>query len=121
MTDDLILAGAVYEETEGVPIGAIHTFRTPTNLPGDFNRDGQIDEADYEQWRQQFAAIVDPFAAADGNGDGTVDAADFTVWRDNFIAGASRATQPVPEPSLLPLLTAIPATHFRRHRRPRSK
>lgn len=49
-------------------------------LPGDFDRSGMVDEADYAMWQQSFGESGINMAA-DGNGDGVVDLADYTMWR----------------------------------------
>jgi Concanavalin A-like lectin/glucanases superfamily len=68
--------------------------------PGDFDRNGAIELADFSKWQSDFgstaAAIGD---GADGNRDGLVDAADYTVWRDAYDASGAAATlgEQVPE------------------------
>jgi uncharacterized delta-60 repeat protein len=52
-------------------------------IPGDYNRDGHVDNLDYGTWRASFGQSGAGLAA-DGNGDGTVDAADYVVWRNNI-------------------------------------
>jgi hypothetical protein len=79
---------------------------------GDYDHNGQVDDADYLLWKQQYGLIGN--FAADGNGDGVVDAADFTVWRNNLGAGlgfgegqggvSSLPQVSVPEPTSLLLL-----------------
>jgi hypothetical protein len=69
-------------------------------LPGDFNRDGKVDGADYTVWRKQ-AGQTGNFAA-DANEDNLVDAEDYDLWRSNFgrtesVGSGSLAA--VPEPS----------------------
>ncbi len=74
-------------------------------LPGDYNRDGKVDAADYSVWREQLGQTGN--LAADGNEDNIVDANDFYLWRDNFgrteNAMAIGSTT-VPEPSVSVLL-----------------
>jgi hypothetical protein len=54
-------------------------------LPGDYDRNGTVEQHDYAIWRMSFGSTVGiPLAGADGNGDGVVDAADYTIWRDNL-------------------------------------
>jgi hypothetical protein len=54
-------------------------------LPGDYVRNGTVEQHDYAIWRMSFGSTVGiPLAGADGNGDGVVDAADYTIWRDNL-------------------------------------
>jgi hypothetical protein len=54
-------------------------------LPGDYNRDGAVDAADYAAWRNAAGSSVSvPGEGADGNRDGSIDQGDFSVWRANF-------------------------------------
>lgn len=53
-----------------------------TTLPGDYNNDKTVNDADYTVWRNNFGSTTN--LAADGNGDGRVDASDYSVWRDHF-------------------------------------
>jgi hypothetical protein len=80
-----------------------------TYLPGDYDVDGTVDDADFETWKTAFGSSASPFV--DGNRNGTVDAADYTIWRDQlgeniFAGGAAAVFAAVPEPSthLLELL-----------------
>jgi hypothetical protein len=72
-------------------------------ISGDFNRDGQVDIADYTVWRDTFGQIgIHP--AVDGDGDGIVTYADYTVWQSNFGASGTGATGSIrydfiPEPT----------------------
>lgn len=95
-------------------------------LPGDFNRNGAVDAADYIVWRKSFGQNVARGALAVGNGDGIVDEADYRVWRAHFGAtlaggGATSQGSAVPEPSSsLLLLLALAAVLFARNCNPRS-
>jgi len=82
------------------------------NPPGDFNRDGIINAADYTVWRDTLGSTTQLVADADGSG--VVDAADYTLWKSNFgiVTGETAsaasgefttASAPVPEPSTLTL------------------
>ena len=53
-------------------------------LPGDYNGDHSVDEADFDLWKSTFGTSVTPGEGADGNANGVIDAADYTVWRDHF-------------------------------------
>ncbi len=55
---------------------------------GDFNRDGQVDAADYTIWRDTNGSTTD--LRADANGDGVVDQADYDAWK--AAGGAAAAT-----------------------------
>ncbi len=86
-------------------------------IPGDYDRNGVVEAADYDIWRNAFGQSVAPGAGADGNGDGVVDAADFVLWRKMGVptAGAGGA---VPEPSnLLLVLVAWAASSIPWRRR----
>jgi PEP-CTERM motif len=76
-----------------------------SNLAGDYNGDGTVDNADYLVWKN-FAPRI-PLLSADGNGNNVLDAADYTIWRDHLgatIGAAAGSTLPVPEPSTAWLL-----------------
>ena len=87
----------------------------PFVLPGDYNRDALVDQADYHTWRSQFGRTTG-WRSADGNGDGTVDTADYVYWRNQ----AGTAAAGVPERKLhLPFLACVIAARLRRRfRRP---
>lgn len=68
------------------------------SMPGDYNQDGDVDLADYDQWKTSVGTIVTPGDAADGSLNGVVDAADYTVWRDHVSSGSAAVqTIAVPE------------------------
>lgn len=67
-----------------VDIGAYEAQGAVTAAPGDFNRDGVVDAADYTAWRDQSGNTVPPLTGADGDGDGRVDQNDYRVWRSHF-------------------------------------
>jgi hypothetical protein len=74
-------------------------------LPGDYNRDGDVDAADYAVWRDTLGS--DDLLSADGSGNGTIDLADYEIWRANFaLNGAPVLAHTVPELSTLLLATA---------------
>lgn len=87
-------------------------------IPGDFDRDGAVDQDDYALWRTQFGATVTPSSGADANGDGAVDAIDYTVWRDALgTPGAIVAAQAVPEPVSWGIAAGVLILGWRRKRR----
>jgi hypothetical protein len=90
-----------------------------STLPGDYNRNGVVDAADYTVWRDTFSGPNVPPAslAADGDGDGDVDGDDYDVWKSHFgetapgagsgsgaTAGLSGSETAVPEPSAIAML-----------------
>jgi hypothetical protein len=86
--------------------GAVN-YVTPAPLPGDYNRNGVVDAADYVVWRDTLDSTPD--LDADGDGDGTVDQDDYGIWRMNFgssFAAEARArTTTVPEAASAMLLS----------------
>jgi probable HAF family extracellular repeat protein len=77
----------------------------PPDLPGDFNFDGNVDAADYVNWRK--------------NRGGIYTQNDYNTWRSNFGrtsgSGLAPSENPVPEPGSLALLTlSVPALLHRR-------
>jgi hypothetical protein len=72
-------------------------------LPGDYNLDGAVNDADYGIWRATYSTND---LRGDGNGDGFVDSADYIVWKNNVGAtsanGNSSFSQPAAPRSLAP-------------------
>ena len=79
---------------------------------GDYNRDGQVNAADYVVWRDSFGA-TGPDLMADGDGDMEITADDLAIWRSHFApAGGSSLSQGelIPEPASVSLfLMAVAA------------
>jgi hypothetical protein len=76
----------------------IFRVRYENPLLGDYDIDGDVDNADYDVWVANFGSTL--LLAADGNGNGVVDAADYSVWRDHLgatLPGAGSATAPTVE------------------------
>jgi hypothetical protein len=77
-------------------------------VPGDYNRNGAVDAADYVVWRDELADGGRGYA--DGNQDGAVDTADYEIWKSNFgqtpASAATIAGGTIPEPATLVLLLA---------------
>jgi hypothetical protein len=80
-------------------------------IPGDYDRDGAVNAADYDTWKAAFGTnVATPGDGADGNIDGVVDAADYAVWRDLAPSGsAASLSLTVPEPSSIGILVAAVA------------
>ncbi|MCI0541571.1 MAG: hypothetical protein L0Z50_40755, partial [Verrucomicrobiales bacterium] len=58
---------------------------TAPDLPGDYNRDGAVDTADYILWRAMLGtSVAQAFAGADGSGNYTIGPEDHGVWVANF-------------------------------------
>jgi hypothetical protein len=56
--------------------------------PGDFNRDGAIDAADFVQWQKTLTQNVRIGTGADADHDGVVEPTDIAVWQQQFGADA---------------------------------
>ena len=68
-----------------IDIGAYEAQGPVTAAPGDYNRDGTVNAADYTVWRDNLGATgIMPLTGADGDGNGLVDAVDYQVWRSHF-------------------------------------
>jgi hypothetical protein len=103
-------------------------FVVRDGLLGDYDFDGDVDNADYTRWRTTFGNNVSPSGnVADGNANGKVDGADYVIWRHNFGAnlasGSGVGSTLIPEPqNWVPLLSAGPIVCFAvRRRRGRSR
>ena len=110
-------AGLSWDTSQLYSTGAVSVVSTA--LPGDYNRNGIVDAADYTLWRDTLGSTTN--LAADGNGNGQVDQADFNIWKNNFgnHAGSGAGAEPVPEPPtvlLLALAIGLMETSRRRSR-----
>lgn len=70
-----------------------------TVKPGDFNRDGVVNMADYNVWLADNGKTVPIYSGADANGDAKVNVADYNIWLANVPAE-------VPEPNSTILVLA---------------
>ena len=59
-------------------------YYVPSALPGDFDGNGVVDDADYNLWSVNYGATHGPGMLADGDRNSRVDAADYAVWRDHL-------------------------------------
>ena len=77
-----------FSSKEGAnPPELVIELQTADALPGDYDRNGQVDLLDQLVWLLSFGSTIDLYA--DGNGNGIVDAADYTIWRDAYEDSAS--------------------------------
>jgi hypothetical protein len=99
--------------------GEIYRIVTNNLIDGDYDADGDVDDADYDVWKADFGSTTN--LDADGNGDNVVDAADYTVWRNNLGNSVhdpgSGSGASVPEPGAMILLLQLLACLPRRCRR----
>jgi hypothetical protein len=102
------LPTGVRRRVTAVEVGALidigWSAAPPTGLPGDYNRNGTVEAADYVVWRNTRGQNVTPGSGADGSGNGSVGAEDYTFWRARFGTslfggGGSTAASAVPEPA----------------------
>jgi hypothetical protein len=57
----------------------------PPPLPGDYNKDNDVDAADYVFWRKTLGTTGLPaYSGADGDGNSTIDEGDYGVWTAHF-------------------------------------
>jgi len=91
------------------------TLFMETTFAADFDRDGDVDLADYAIWQDAFG--VNNFG--DATGDGISDAADYSVWRDQLgsVLPPVVMASAVPEPGDLTLLLLAVAGLSRKSRR----
>ncbi len=91
-----------YQDVPGTVIDA--GDRGDIAVPGDYDRNGEVELEDYLVWKTSFGTEVYPGEGADGNADGKVNAADYTRWKDNM--GVTAATgSAIPEPAAATLGT----------------
>ncbi|HEX3599527.1 MAG TPA: hypothetical protein VHU84_05255 [Lacipirellulaceae bacterium] len=73
-------------------------------ITGDYDGDGAVSPADYDQWRREYGCSGQACGLADGNRDGIVDAADYVIWREAEATSNIRTQATgVPEPPALVL------------------
>jgi hypothetical protein len=99
----------------------------PPSLPGDYNRNGVVDTADFVLWRKTIGQSVASGSGADGSGNGSIGQEDFAYWRARFGnsaaagggASADGWTGAVPEPGSVALVAVACAVALcaRRQRR----
>lgn len=124
--DIAVFAAAEDPVSQSVSATAVFdNFVVRDGLLGDYDIDGDVDNADYTRWRTTFGSSVFPSGnSADGNRNGIVDAADYVIWRDNLgasiLSGAGLGSSVVPEPaSLVMLLAVLPGIFWMNLRRRR--
>jgi len=79
-------------------------------LPGDYNRDGAVDTADYIVWRKTMGQYVTRGDGADGDGDGIIGVGDKTFWWQRFgntSGGGGETSANAPEPGVMVLACIV--------------
>ncbi len=81
----------VYQASDFHQLSAPVTVTLAVGLLGDYDHNGNVNQADYDTWRSTFGSTT--ILDADGNGNGVVDQGDYLAWRRNLglSAGASLA------------------------------
>jgi hypothetical protein len=99
----------------------IRTIGATAMVPGDYDRNGAVDAADYVVWRKMLNQTVTPGSGADGTGpagepDGVVNTLDYDFWRSQFGnttappgsgAGAFAAPEPAACAAVLGFMPAL--------------
>jgi hypothetical protein len=85
-------------------------------LPGDVDKDDDVDMEDFAEIRDHFQQSVTLREEGDLNGDGMVDWIDFRQWKDNFPTPLAAVGEVVPEPAagVLAILALIASPRLRR-------
>lgn len=82
-------------------------------IPGDYDRNGAVNAADYDAWRATLGSpVAVPGDGADGNGNGVIDAADYVLWRDRTTSPATSTSAAAPEPRAIGLLAVAAGICF---------
>jgi hypothetical protein len=119
----------------------VDNFVTETVLPGDYNRDGAVNAADYIIWRKTLGNMgpvgnctpdctSDPIVFSDMRANGAVSAtytqviddADLAVWKANFgetVSGSGGGVASIPEPATIAIVLVGLASFWSLGRRAR--
>jgi hypothetical protein len=81
---------------------------------GDYDRNGIVNQQDYQRWRESYGLRVPPGMGADGNGNGTVDTADFVLWRRGMAVSPPAAAAAVDANAVADLPAAVAAAQPQR-------
>jgi hypothetical protein len=83
-------------------------------VPGDYDRNGTVDTADYVLWRKSMGHSVAAYSGPDGNGDGLINETDYEFWRSRFgysfsarASGADVAHVPEASTGVLMIIAAV--------------
>jgi hypothetical protein len=94
----MTFAVAVVRMQGGFSLDFIETAGPPA--PGDFNRDGAVDQSDLDEFPRTYGTQTLPengYFTSDANLDGRVDGADFLEWQ-RAVSEINLGSTPVPEP-----------------------
>jgi hypothetical protein len=83
--DAVLQQGYRFDDVAYIPQGGTRFPKLiPEPMPGDFNRDGYVNAADYTIWRDTLGSST--FLAADANNSGAIDSDDYNIWQSHFDA-----------------------------------
>ena len=106
LTEAFLLGNTTLADGDEVSLGNIFGAAPGLGVEdGDYNGNNVVDAPDYNVWRDNFGAEVDPLTVADGNGNGSIDAPDYNVWRDNFGAQGGGGGGPAEQDLVLSIVT----------------
>ncbi len=111
-----------YSDETSADVDALSVINgLPAPRPGDANRDGVVDGADYTLWADHYGGNGMTWEQGDFTADGLTDGADFTLWADNYSpgSGGGASAAMVPAPTALFALT-LGGVLLLRRRRPAS-
>lgn len=104
------LGQVAFSATFGEGLSGIFLSNAVAHLPGDYNGDHTVNNADYVVWRKALAT-QDP--VGDGDRDGVVDQDDYALWREflgtTLPADAGLGAGAVPEPGAIVVGLAVAA------------
>jgi hypothetical protein len=75
-------------EPSGQWSGLVKASFTIGGMPGDYDGDSLVNQADYNLWRTTYGSTTD--LRADGNGDARINTADYIVWRNALNSAAGQ-------------------------------
>ncbi len=86
--------------------GVIYQIQSLVDLlTADFNKDGDVDGADFLIWQANFGTVTGATSnTGDANADGAVDGEDFLLWQAAFGGSGGEAATTIPEPATAMLL-----------------
>ncbi len=95
----------------------------PQPVPGDYNRNGIVDAADYTVWRDTLGSTTDLRANGSNSGASAnkIDQADYAFWKSHFgqHAGSGAGAIRVPEPASPVILLIVAGSSLTTRRRRR--
>jgi hypothetical protein len=100
----------VWDDRGGVNWTEIPVVLQGVFVPGDHNRDGYVDAADYVMWRKTDGQAVMPGFGADANFNGSIDQQDNDIWRQSFgaSAGGTNGSIIIPDGQSSATVTIVP-------------